>query len=211
MKLAKKLTTLAIVSVLAISAQAADVTINASGGLDGGTILGSNGVATPNGNLVAVVKAGAAFDINTLGTDPLDYDALITAGSLVEIGTTATIDFGVPGTYDGSMNGGWNTPAGTGESFYFITWDAPVPADATEYGIFGAPATWLIPDGLTALTKSITVDLNQSTVAVAGSLVDLGGGKVNVQMVSLVPIPEPSTYILMLLGMGGLFVYLRRK
>lgn len=211
MKLVKQLTTLAIAAALAISAHAADVTINASGGLDGGTILGSNGVATPNGNLVAVVKAGTAFDINTLGTDPFDYDALIAGGSLVEIGTTTTIDFGAPGAFDGSMNGGWNTPAAVGESFYFITWDAPVAASATEYGIFGAPATWLIPDGLTALTKSITVDLNQSTVAIAGSLVDVGGGKVNVQMVSMAPIPEPSTYILMLLGMGGLFVYLRRK
>ena len=167
----------------------------------------NNGSWIPNGNLVWIGSFQQGFDVasNTSNLTNLfnNFGSINDAGNFVQgtpLLTATTTDFNAG--QDGSFNatGDVSDANGTTPKLYIFAFNAPVSTQATEYGLAELPnlANGVLPNG---------IDQQFSMNSVVATHV----GTYTSGVLTLEPIPEPSTYALI----GGLtvlgYVCIRRR
>ena len=206
-------------------AEVITVTFSAQG--SGSALANSSGEALPTGSLVRLGYFDDISDSSIVGMQGnvslLDEFFTVVAEAMVGFfgGSTILEEDGTVKSFDPGSN---EFPA-DGAFAHVVTFD-PVPlerdgdrlvlwafnsdtiATATEMGIF-ADDEWVTPSSLTLFPDVRSVDPETDLyVAVKGPEVsELVGGEFN----KLVPIPEPSTGALALLGLTGLVLKRRRR
>lgn len=149
-----------------------------------------NGTGTYNG-----------FAITTTGD--LNFDALLSSGS-VNGGTSLTLN---------------NLSIGTTYTTLFLYADDRSGIDGPRLATVGdgvgsisTTDNWVNPDGVPVIGTYVTATFVADATTQNFSLGGPGGPQLNALALSPMPIPEPSTFALLVAGMGGLaFVRLRKR
>ncbi len=198
----KKILYIALLMAFSISYQHAAVTIN----ILGGQFSDQNGNAVPLGSLLVLVASTLDQTFS-----PIQPNAFASGDDIV-IAQFATNN---PSSLSGAVSYAINnfnlfgnlSPGDPLALYWYPTLDinASAPGFGTPYGMFTDPLGSLLddpfvvpPDGGT-ITFSIVSQIHQ------GSLSN------NLFLANLTTIPEPSTYALIILGLGGLVWVMRRR
>ena len=182
------------------------VIVTATNGL--GPLQDSSGAAIGNGNLVELGYFSPGFDTGTI-TVTNTYDSLITSEAWNPIGSAPnTLTSNFLG-FDGSFLINTEATGISGNQIYIMAFNSANPASSTEWGLAttlsGASAPFWLTAGDSPPDNTNSIDLSQIDTALVGSIV---GETTTLQFAV---IPEPSTYLLLLGGIGVLFFIRHRK
>ncbi len=198
------------VSVLGLSAawcDAQSTTVNFQAGLGQRDVVASSGLALPDGNSVLIGSFKSDFSVALHAND---LNALSGAWNLYGETTIQTL-FGVfPGRFSGTESSTSSLFDGQQIWLWIIRTTnnvMPTPdfSNVSEYGLYSSTAsTWLFPQH-DSVPPGNTVSINSSEVnqALFGSF--------DANHLTLAQVPEPSTYVLMGLGLGALGIHAFRK
>ena len=190
---------LGLTVALATFVSGATITLN-KGLSPGFNVQNSAGTSTAGFVFIGTFAGGTAPGTPVGG----DYTNLISTFQI--FGSIATP---VAGT---ALSGGITASPATPANFntfqmYMIVANNASLAAATQFGLFtNTPATAFPADTLAAGSTNFNVNVFTAlgVVAGAGSKIDNATGADTLRLVNVVPIPEPSTALLGLLGVAGL-------
>jgi len=202
-----KNTILLLLASAAIS-QAATISVVRSG----------NGVIAVTSTGTLLSAGGYYISVGSFASAPSVTDQASFLSTLASFKEFASATAPTTGTTAGTITGSFvgtgaapNAPADfNSKSIYILVGNAASRAASTEFAIIQGTPAWSFVGDVTIGSASATVSLIDSTAfsAVAGTEIDNASGKDNIQLRSVVEIPEPSA---MFLAVGALAIGFRRK
>ncbi len=195
----KKILCIGLLMAFSISYQHAAVTIN----ILAGQLSDQNSNPVPLGSLLVLVASTLDQSFS-----PIQPNAFASGDDIViaQFATNST-----PGTVSYAINNynlSGNLNAGDPLALYWyptLDINAVAPGFGTPYGMFTDPLGTLISTPFTVPVDGGTITYSIVTQNLGGSLAN------NVLYANLITIPEPSTYALIILGLGGLVWVMRRR
>lgn len=165
-----------------------------------------------NNNVVVPAGSGTVW----LGSFPVGFDFTVNttfaqlSAAFTLYGTTVFGDVGSGGTAGQFFStAGPTLPGVQGDRLYIWMFNTLVPANSTQWAIVTNPgANWTRPvSGLNSTSLDVS---DTGTFVPNGALGTVIGGTFDVRM-GLVVIPEPSTYLLGVIGIGAMLMIARRR
>ncbi len=167
-----------------------------------GLLLNSSSVGLPDGTEIGIGIFNSGFDFNTIFSFS-SIDNLAANANFTLIGTKSTVNLGGNG-----ITGGFGATTGNFTGNFPATDKFHLVATLNgEWGAFQNSGV-VVPRDDSPIGATLNVQFNAFNVASVGTLIDAGSG---LNDGKLAAIPEPSTYLLLAIGLGSIYLVSRKK